>query len=175
MPAAPGLAKYPHVFSPLQIGPHRLKNRILMGSMHTGLEDGPDAAERLSAYFAERARGGVGMIITGGITPHESGGKGAKLTGTDEVPMHRAVTDAVHAADPDVKICMQILHSGSLANVPEPIAPSPVRPRISPAALFVNVTARIDHGDTRSTSSSQPMRWMATGKPRERSEGASRQ
>ena len=132
MPAAPGLAKYPHVFSPLQIGPHRLKNRILMGSMHTGLEDGPDAAERLSAYFAERARGGVGMIITGGITPHESGGKGAKLTGTDEVPMHRAVTDAVHAADPDVKICMQILHSGSLANVPEPIAPSPVRPRISP-------------------------------------------
>lgn len=132
--AAPGIARYPHVFAPLQIGPHRLKNRILMGSMHTGLEDVPDAGDRLAAYFAERARGGVGMIITGGITPHPSGGKGAKLSEASEVPLHRQVTDAVHAADPDVKICMQILHSGSIANVAEPVAPSPVRSRLSPVA-----------------------------------------
>lgn len=123
--------RYPHIFAPLQIGSHRLKNRIIMGSMHSGLEDVPDAAERLSAYFVERVKGGVGMIITGGITPHPSGGKGAKLSEPDEVPMHRAVTDAVHAADPDVKICMQILHSGPLANVDAPVGPSPVRSRIA--------------------------------------------
>ncbi len=123
--------RYPHIFAPLQIGQHRLKNRIIMGSMHSGLEDVPNAAERLSAYFVERVKGGVGMIITGGITPHPSGGKGAKLSEPHEVPMHRAVTDAVHAADPDVKICMQILHSGPLANVDAPVGPSPVRSRIA--------------------------------------------
>ena len=123
--------KYPHVFAPLQIGKHELKNRIIMGSMHSGLEDVPNAAERLSAYFVERVRGGVGMIITGGITPHASGGKGAKLSDPSEVPMHRAVTDAVHAADPQVKICMQILHSGSIANVDQPVGPSPVQSRIA--------------------------------------------
>lgn len=123
--------KYPHIFAPLQLGHHMLKNRIIMGSMHSGLEDVPNAAERLSAYFVERVRGGVGMIITGGITPHPSGGKGAKLSEPSEVPMHRAVTDAVHAADPQVKICMQILHSGSIANVEEPVGPSPVQSRIA--------------------------------------------
>jgi 2,4-dienoyl-CoA reductase (NADPH2) len=123
--------KYPHIFAPLQLGHHMLKNRIIMGSMHSGLEDVPNAAERLSAYFVERVRGGVGMIITGGITPHPSGGKGAKLSEPSEVPMHRAVTDAVHAADPQVKICMQILHSGSIANVDEPVGPSPVQSRIA--------------------------------------------
>ncbi|HQD98883.1 MAG TPA: NADPH-dependent 2,4-dienoyl-CoA reductase [Novosphingobium sp.] len=128
-----GKLKYPHVFSPLQIGPHRLKNRILMGSMHTGLEDVPNAAERLSAYFAERARGGVGMIITGGITPHPSGGRGAKLSEPSEVPMHRQVTDAVHAADPDVKIVMQILHSGPIAHAAQPVGPSAVKSRIGSA------------------------------------------
>jgi 2,4-dienoyl-CoA reductase (NADPH2) len=124
-------SKYPHIFAPLQVGHHLLKNRIIMGSMHSGLEDVPNAAERLSAYFVERVRGGVGMIITGGITPHASGGKGAKLSELSEVPMHRAVTDAVHAADPQVKICMQILHSGSIANVDEPVGPSPVQSRIA--------------------------------------------
>jgi 2,4-dienoyl-CoA reductase (NADPH2) len=63
--------RYPHVFSPLDLGFTRLKNRILMGSMHTGLEEAPDGFERMAAYFAERARGGVGMIITGGISPNE--------------------------------------------------------------------------------------------------------
>jgi len=123
--------RYPHVFSPLKIGRQQVKNRIIMGSMHSGLEDVPNAAERLSAYFVERVKGGVGMIITGGITPHASGGRGAKLSEPDEVPMHRAVTDAVHAADPDVKICMQILHSGPIATVSEPVGPSPVKSRLA--------------------------------------------
>lgn len=123
-------AKYPHIFSPLKVGHTTIRNRILMGSMHTGLEDLPDAAERLSAYFVERAKGGVGMIITGGITPHPTGGKGAKLSEPSEVPLHRQVTDAVHAASPEVKICMQILHSGALAATPDCVAPSPIKSRI---------------------------------------------
>ncbi|MDE2561142.1 MAG: NADPH-dependent 2,4-dienoyl-CoA reductase [Sphingomonadales bacterium] len=123
-------AKYPHVFSPLKIGTTEIKNRILMGSMHTGLEDVPDAGERLAAYFTERVRGGVGMIITGGISPHPTGGVGAKLSEPSEVAMHRQVTDAVHTADPAVKICMQILHTGPLAGTPDCVAPSAVRSRI---------------------------------------------
>ena len=86
--------KYPHIFSPLAIGSQVVKNRIIMGSMHTGLEDGPEPAKRLSAYFVERVKGGVGMIITGGISPHPSGGQGAKLTNAAEVAMHREVCEA---------------------------------------------------------------------------------
>lgn len=122
--------RYPHIFSPLQVGTHTLKNRILMGSMHTGLEDVADAGERMAAFFVERVRGGVGMIITGGISPHPVAGVGAKLTEADEVPMHRHVTNAVHAADPDVKICMQILHSGPLAFSENCVAASSVKSRI---------------------------------------------
>ncbi len=125
-----GAGRYPHIFSPLKVGNQVLKNRILMGSMHTGLEDVPDAGDRLSAYFVERVRGGVGMIITGGISPHHTAGRGSKLSDPSEVPMHRQVTDAVHAADPDVKICMQILHSGPLAHTEACVAPSPVKSRI---------------------------------------------
>ncbi|WP_318248272.1 MULTISPECIES: NADPH-dependent 2,4-dienoyl-CoA reductase [Novosphingobium] len=122
--------KYPHVFSPLKVGHTTVKNRILMGSMHTGLEDVPNAAERLSAYFVERAKGGVGMIITGGIGPHPTAGMGAKLINADEVALHRQVTDAVHAAANDVKIVMQVLHTGPLAGTPDCVAPSPVKSRI---------------------------------------------
>lgn len=124
-------AKYPHVFSPLKVGHTTVKNRILMGSMHTGIEDLPDAAERLSAYFVERARGGVGMIITGGIGPHRVAGHGAKLLDDDDAAMHSKVTRAVHAAAPDVKIVMQILHTGPLAGTPDCVAPSPVKSRIA--------------------------------------------
>ena len=126
--------KYPHVFSPLQIGAQRVKNRIIMGSMHTKLEDVPGAADKLAAYYVERVRGGVGMIITGGIAPHPTGGDGAKLTSRDELPMHRMATDAVHAADPEVKICMQILHAGPIARVADPVGPSPVKSRIARVA-----------------------------------------
>ena len=101
-----------------------------MGSMHTGLEEADGGFARLAAYFAERARGGVGMIITGGIPPNEEGGFGAKLSTHEEATQHRTITEAVHAADPDVKICMQILHMGSLAPNPNCVAPSPVKSRI---------------------------------------------
>ncbi|NML94780.1 NADPH-dependent 2,4-dienoyl-CoA reductase [Novosphingobium sp. TW-4] len=122
--------KYPHVFSPLKVGHTTIKNRILMGSMHTGLEDVPNAAERLSAYFVERARGGVGMIITGGIGPHPTAGHGAKLIDAEGVALHSQVTRAVHDAAPDVKIVMQVLHTGPLAGTPDCVAPSPVKSRI---------------------------------------------
>ncbi|WP_373084125.1 FAD-dependent oxidoreductase [Sneathiella sp.] len=123
--------KYPNLFSPLDLGFTRLKNRALMGSMHTGLEEIDGGFERMAAYFAERARGGVGMIITGGISPNPEGGMGAKLATAEEVTQHRLVTEAVHEADPDVKICMQILHMGPLARNSSPVAPSAIRSRIA--------------------------------------------
>jgi 2,4-dienoyl-CoA reductase (NADPH2) len=125
-----GFTRYPHVFSPLDLGFTTLKNRILMGSMHTGLEEAPDGFARMAAYFAERARGGVGMIITGGISPNDEGGIGSKLSTLQEAEQHRLITRAVHATDPDVKICLQILHTGALAGTPSCVAPSPVKSRI---------------------------------------------
>ena len=122
--------RYPHLFSPLDLGFTRLRNRVLMGSMHTGLEEAENGFERMAAYYAERARGGVGMIITGGIAPNAEGGSGAKLASAQEAAQHRIVTEAVHAADPDVKIVLQILHAGALANTPACVAPSAVRSRI---------------------------------------------
>ena len=95
MPTHP---RYPLLFSPLDLGFTRLKNRVLMGSMHTGLEEAPNGFPRMAAYFAERARGGVGMIITGGIPPNAEGGSGSKLTTPDEAAQHRTITDAVHQA-----------------------------------------------------------------------------
>jgi 2,4-dienoyl-CoA reductase (NADPH2) len=124
--------RYPHLFTPLDLGFTRLKNRVLMGSMHTGLEEAEGGFERLAAYYAERVRGGVGMIITGGIPPNEEGGFGAKLSTPEEADQHRLITEAVHAADADVKICMQILHMGALAPNPACVAPSAVKSRIAP-------------------------------------------
>jgi 2,4-dienoyl-CoA reductase (NADPH2) len=124
--------RYPLLFSPLDLGFTRLKNRVLMGSMHTGLEEAENGFERLAAYFAERARGGVGMIITGGIPPNAEGGFGAKLSTPEEAAQHRRITEAVHQADPEVKICMQILHMGALAPNPDCVAPSAIKSRIAP-------------------------------------------
>ena len=138
----PGHAQYPNLFSPLDLGHTQLANRCIMGSMHTGLEEQPDGFERMAAFYAERAAGGVGMIITGGISPNEEGGlvvKGedgkplvsaSKLNTEEEAAGHRIVTDAVHAAAPDCKICLQILHMGALAYNEAAVAPSPVRSRI---------------------------------------------
>lgn len=122
--------KYPLLFSPLDLGFTTLKNRILMGSMHTGLEEAENGFERLAAYFTERVRGGVGMIFTGGIPPNLEGGFGAKLSSPAEVKQHRLVTDAVHETDPDVKICMQILHMGPLARQANCVAPSAIKSRV---------------------------------------------
>ncbi|MEH6634704.1 MAG: NADPH-dependent 2,4-dienoyl-CoA reductase [Halioglobus sp.] len=127
-----GKERYPHLFSPLDLGFTTLKNRAIMGSMHTGLEEADNGFERMAAYFAERARGGVGMIITGGISPNEEGGHGAKLATAEEAAQHRVITEAVHDADPEVKICMQILHAGPLAPTDKCVAPSPVKSRITP-------------------------------------------
>ena len=126
-----GAERYPHAFSPLDLGFTTLKNRILMGSMHTGLEEAENGFARLAEYFAERARGGVGMIITGGISPNLEGGFGSKLSTAAEAEQHQLITRAVHAADPEVKICMQILHAGPLAGSDLCVAPSPVKSRIA--------------------------------------------
>jgi 2,4-dienoyl-CoA reductase (NADPH2) len=104
---------FPHLLAPLDLGPVRLRNRALMGSMHTGLEDREADYPRLAAYFAERARGGVGLIVTGGIAPNRAGWGApfaGKLSTRREVPRHRLVTEAVHAEGGH--ICMQILHTG---------------------------------------------------------------
>jgi len=124
-------AKYPKLFSPLDLGFTQLKNRALMGSMHTALEEVEGGFERLAAYFAERARGGVGMMITGGISPNEEGSMGSEMSTPEHAEGHRQVTDAVHAVDPDIKMCMQILHAGPLAHTPTMVAPSAVPSRLS--------------------------------------------
>jgi 2,4-dienoyl-CoA reductase (NADPH2) len=125
-------SNYPHLFAPLDLGFTTLKNRVLMGSMHTGLEDGNNH-DRLAAYFAERARGEVGLIITGGYAPNRAGWVkpfAGKLTTRAEAAKHRQVTSAVHAEDG--KIAMQILHAGRYAYHPLSVAPSRIRSPITP-------------------------------------------
>jgi len=126
-------AHYPHLLAPLDLGFTTLRNRTLMGSMHTGLEEKPGGFERMAAYFAERARGGVGLMVTGGIAPNDEGGVysgAAKLTSTEEADKHRIVTQAVHEAGG--KICMQILHAGRYAYSPKQVAPSALQAPINP-------------------------------------------
>ena len=92
---------YPHLLRPLDLGFTTLKNRVLMGSMHVGLEEAPNGFERMAAFYAERAKGGVGLIVTGGIAPNEQGRPmpgGAAMTTQAEADKHRVVTEAVHAA-----------------------------------------------------------------------------
>ena len=125
-----GTTRYPHIFSPLDLGFVQIKNRILMGSMHTGLEEAEGGFERMAAYYAERARGGVGMIITGGFFPNAEAGYGSKLSNLEEAGQHRLITQAVHGADATVKICLQILHTGALAGTDRCVAPSAVKSRI---------------------------------------------
>ena len=124
---------YPHLLAPLDLGFTTLPNRVLMGSMHTGLEDRAEDYPRLAAYFAERARGGVGLIVTGGIAPNIAGWSkpfAGKLTNSREVARHRLLTRAVHAEGG--KVCMQILHTGRYAYHPLSVAPSRMKAPISP-------------------------------------------
>ncbi|MEP1471012.1 MAG: NADPH-dependent 2,4-dienoyl-CoA reductase [Halieaceae bacterium] len=124
---------YEKLFEPLDLGFTSIKNRVIMGSMHTGLEESENGFERMAAYFSERARGGVGMIITGGIGPNEEAAFGSAMLSNDaEADQHRVVTEAVHTADPSVKICMQILHTGPLAYNEKLVAPSAIKSRIAP-------------------------------------------
>jgi 2,4-dienoyl-CoA reductase (NADPH2) len=124
---------YPHLFQPLDLGFTQLKNRVLMGSMHTGLEEARDGFEKMAAFYAERARGGVGLIVTGGIAPNRAGWVApfsAKLTNRRECRRHKKITAAVHAEDG--KICLQILHAGRYGYHPLSVAPSAVKSPITP-------------------------------------------
>ncbi|GAB2792395.1 NADPH-dependent 2,4-dienoyl-CoA reductase [Dyella kyungheensis] len=124
---------FPRLFSPLDLGHTTLPNRILMGSMHTGLEDKASDYDKLAAYFAERARGGVGLMVTGGIAPSIQGWLkpfGGRLTMPWHVARHRKLTRAVHAEGG--KLCMQILHAGRYGYHPLSVAPSKIKSPITP-------------------------------------------
>ncbi|WP_350305398.1 NADPH-dependent 2,4-dienoyl-CoA reductase [Photorhabdus viridis] len=127
------MSHYPHLFTPLDLGFTTLKNRILMGSMHTGLEEHPDRAQRLAHFYAERAAGGVALIVTGGISPNKQGviGKGAAfLVDEKDLIHHKVITDAVHQAGG--KIAMQILHTGRYSYQPNLVAPTAIQAPINP-------------------------------------------
>ena len=157
-------AKYPRLFEPLDLGFTTIKNRILMGSMHTGLEHMGDTGygnkeairsgatevptiatddnskedhmHRQAVYFAERAKAGVGIIITGGTAPNAdstvSDDPSEAFCSESQVADHKQITDAVHEAASDCKICLQILHAGRYAMTPNQVAPSPVKSYINP-------------------------------------------
>ena len=123
---------FPHLMKPLDLGFTTLRNRVLMGSMHVGLEEVPGGFDRMAAFYAERARGEVGLIVTGGIAPNERGRPmkgGAMLTHEDEAERHRVVTRAVHAEGG--RIAMQILHFGRYAHHPALVAPSALQAPIN--------------------------------------------
>src|SRR5471032_3303269 len=130
---------YPHLLAPLDLGFTQLKNRVLMGSMHTGLEELENGAERMAAFYAERAAAGVGLIVTGGIAPNPQGvvyHGGSVLNQPHQTAHHKIVTDAVHLAGG--KIALQILHAGRYSYQPNPVAPSALQApinRFSPLAL----------------------------------------
>ena len=125
--------KYPNLLSPLDLGFTKLKNRVIMGSMHTGLEEEKNGYERMAAYYEARAKGGVGLIVTGGISPNIAGWVGpfsSKLTNKRTARKHKLITDSVHKHKG--KICMQILHSGRYGYHPFAVAPSAIKSPISP-------------------------------------------
>ncbi|MGW2479845.1 oxidoreductase [Streptomyces sp. NPDC001571] len=127
------MTAYPHLLSPLDLGFTTLPNRVLMGSMHVGLEEAENGFERMAAFYAERARGGVGLMVTGGIAPNDAGRPypgGARLTTEAEAAQHRVVTEAVHREGG--RIAMQILHFGRYAYHEDLVAPSALQAPISP-------------------------------------------
>jgi 2,4-dienoyl-CoA reductase (NADPH2) len=127
------MSAYPHLLAPLDLGHVTLRNRVLMGSMHVGLEEERGPFPKLAAYFAARARGGVGLIVTGGVSPNRAGQVkpfAATLSSRREADRHRNVTDAVHAEGG--RICLQILHAGRYAYHPWAVAPTRLKSPISP-------------------------------------------
>jgi len=124
---------YPHLLAPLDLGFTTLRNRSLMGSMHLGLEDMPQGHERVAAFYAERARGGVALIVTGGVAPNPEGAVfhgGSVFNTVEEADHHKVITEAVHAAGG--KIALQILHTGRYAYSPTSVAPSAIKAPINP-------------------------------------------
>ena len=139
------LAPYPHLLKPLDLGFTTLKNRVLMGSMHVGLEEAENGFQRMAAFYAERARGGVGLIVTGGIAPNERGRPmhgGAMLHTDAEAARHRVITDAVHAEGG--KIAMQILHFGRYSYQSSLVAPSALQAPINPHVPHALSTAEVE-------------------------------
>ncbi len=131
------IMKYKHIFEPLDLGFTTLKNRILMGSMHTGLEEEKNGLDKIAAYYAERAKGGVGLIVTGGISPNIQGWTGpfsSRMSTKKHARHHKVITDAVHKEGG--KICMQILHSGRYGYHPFIVAPSKIKSPITPFKPF---------------------------------------
>ena len=127
------MSAYPHLLQPLDLGFTTLRNRVLMGSMHVGLEEAKDGFERMAAFYAERARGGVALMVTGGIAPNDDGRPypgGARMATEEEAEKHKVVTQAVHEAGS--KIAMQILHFGRYAYHPGLVAPSAIKAPIAP-------------------------------------------
>uniref|UniRef100_A0AAU3HUB7 NADPH-dependent 2,4-dienoyl-CoA reductase n=1 Tax=Streptomyces sp. NBC_01393 TaxID=2903851 RepID=A0AAU3HUB7_9ACTN len=127
------MSRYPHLLNPLDLGFTTLPNRVLMGSMHVGLEEAERGFERMAEFYAARARGGVGLIVTGGIAPNDAGRPyegGAKLTTEAEAEQHAEITAAVHREGG--KIAMQILHFGRYAYHQDLVAPSALQAPISP-------------------------------------------
>ncbi|MEX2469604.1 MAG: NADPH-dependent 2,4-dienoyl-CoA reductase, partial [Pseudohongiellaceae bacterium] len=128
----PSRADFPHLLSPLNLGFTTLPNRVLMGSMHTGLEDIPDSHERLASFYGERARGGVGLIVTGGFMPSRHclpEGMEPVFRMPGQVEKHRLITSEVHRAG--TRICLQILHTGRYSRTENLIAPSPIKAPIN--------------------------------------------
>ena len=131
--AVTGPTNYPILLSPIDVGATTLRNRVIMGSIHTGLEDRAWNTGRLAAYFAERARGGVALIITGGYAPNRTGWLlpfGAKLTNRIEARRHRRITEAVHREGG--KIALQILHAGRYSYQPLSVSASSIKAPINP-------------------------------------------
>ncbi len=131
------MTTYEHIFEPLDLGFTTLKNRIIMGSMHTGLEEKKNGLEKIATYYAERAKGGVGLIVSGGIAPNIQGWTApfaARMSTKKHARHHKVITDAVHAEGG--KICMQILHSGRYGYHPFAVAPSAIKSPITPFKPF---------------------------------------
>ena len=127
------MTTYPHLFRPLDLGHVTLANRIMMGSMHTGLEERPDGLERLAAFYAERARGGAALLVTGGFSPDEAGNLGphpAMMASSTDRDRHRVIPSAVHEAGG--RICLQVLHAGRYGKHAKTVAPSAVKSPINP-------------------------------------------
>lgn len=125
--------KYKHIFEPLDLGFTTIKNRVLMGSMHTGLEEEKNGFDRLAAFYAERAKGGVGLIVTGGMAPSVRGWLvpfSSRMSTKKHAKKHQVITEAVH--ENGGKICMQILHAGRYGYHPLNVAPSAIKSPITP-------------------------------------------
>ena len=132
-------SQFPHLLSSLDLGFTSLKNRVLMGSMHTGLEDKARDYPKLAAYFRERAEGGVGLMVTGGMAPTIRGWltpNGSSMLSRKQVPRHKLLTEAVHSGGG--KICMQILHAGRYGYHPLVVSSSAIRASRSSAIILPN-------------------------------------